>query len=693
MAANERSVREHELANLLDATRRLARPAGLDETAEEIMKECSRMTGARGGSLYLREGSVLRLSACLDPGHAARSLGLPLGESSLLGRVERTRAPILLRALGEESGVGSSWNGYRSGSALLLPLLGPREDVLGIVTLHNKRRPPFTSRDLDRGSIICSFGSEALAFGRLAASLASSERPYREVFEHSSSGIFVYEVTPEQRFRLLSMNPAAERLTGISSLQAVGKFLEDVVSEETAARLRDNYRRCIAEGTVVSLDSSLDLPTGHVIFHTTYIPLHDATGRIHRLITLPTDMTARSLAEQALRESEARYREIFENSSDGILVAEVTRDGRSRLLSCNPAQERIMGISAADAIGKFTEEYLPRDIADAVSEDNRRCIEAGRPVSFERTYEMPTGHVHYHTTLVPIRNEAGRVVRLIVITRDLTERAALEERDRERERQALQAAKLATLGTLVSGIAHEINNPNNFIRLNTWNIRELWRDIRPILHQAAMEQEGLSLRNIPCDAAITMVEDLIAGIEEGSKRIDKLLGDLRKFALDDEGDLTEDFDINDVIRSAIVMTRDLIQKSSDAFSFREAPGLPVVRGSYHQIEQVCINLIANACQSLPSRHCQVTITTSVEDGGGAVRVEVKDEGSGIPQENIPRLTDPFFTTKHAGGGSGLGLAVSSRIVSHHGGTMSFSSQVDKGTKVTVRLPVTGRTLE
>jgi PAS domain S-box-containing protein len=446
------------------------------------------------------------------------------------------------------------------------------------------------------------------------------------------------------------------------------------------------------EGTVRGFEAKFRRKNGEIRYAVLSSSLIEIDGETC-VLSISRDTTEHRRMQEALRESEARYREIVENVSDGIFVNEVTHDQRFRLLSRNPAEEKMLGILKEDAAGKFLEEYLPREMADAVIEDGRRCIEAGQPMSFEHAFETPRGRFIYDNTLVPIRDETGRIVRLVGINRDLTQRVALEERDRERERQAFQTAKLATLGTLVSGIAHEINNPNNFIRLNTWNIKQLWRDIRPILHQTAMEQEGLSIHNIPYDAAVSMMEDVLAGIEEGSQRIDKLLGDLRKFALDDEGDLKEDVDVNDVIKSAIVMTHDMIQKSSDAFSFKETPMLPPVRGSYHQIEQVCINLITNACQSLPSRDCRVSVTASIEDKGGWIRLEVTDEGSGIPAENIPRLTDPFFTTKRAVGGTGLGLAVSSRIVSHHGGTMSFSSDVGKGTRVTVRLPVAGRTLE
>ena len=300
---------------------------------------------------------------------------------------------------------------------------------------------------------------------------------------------------------------------------------------------------------------------------------------------------------------------------------------------------------------------------------------------------FPGGRAYFSTTLVPVRDETGRIARLIGVARDETERKRAEERDREHERQIFQAAKLSSLGTLVAGIAHEINNPNNYIRLNSQNLKELWPDIRRILDEAAAAEGGLDIHGIRYEAARAMVEDLLSGIGEGSKRIEKLVVNLRDFARGDEGDLTESVDVNAVIDSAVMITGDLIRKSTLAFTVAQTPGLPLVRGSYHQIEQVVINLLTNACQALPSRDRGITVTTSLEEGGERVLLEVADEGVGMPLHFIGKITDPFFTTKRARGGSGLGLAVSSRIISNHKGIMSFDSQVEKGTRVTVLLPI------
>ena len=111
-----------------------------------------------------------------------------------------------------------------------------------------------------------------------------------------------------------------------------------------------------------------------------------------------------------------------------------------------------------------------------------------------------------------------------------------------------------------------------------------------------------------------------------------------------------------------------------------------MRGNYHQLEQVVINLVTNACQSLPSRDRRVAIETREDQRRGWVILRVRDEGAGIPSANLPRVLDPFFTTRRQSGGSGLGLSVSSRIVQNHGGTMSFASEIGKGTVVTMQLP-------
>ena len=264
-----------------------------------------------------------------------------------------------------------------------------------------------------------------------------------------------------------------------------------------------------------------------------------------------------------------------------------------------------------------------------------------------------------------------------LVAQKVREISEAQEREREHEQQLYQASRLSALGTLVSGIGHEINNPNNFIRLNSQNLAGFWKDIRAALDTVVRTRPGLKLRGIPYETARGMVDDLLEGIAEGSRRIEKLLVNLRDFASGDEGTLDQAVDLNAVVKSAMVIIDSNVRKSTSRFLFCEASALPPVRGNYYQLEQVVINLVNNACQALPSPEKAVRVETQREsDGRVALRVE--DEGVGIPEKDIQHLLDPFFTTRRGRGGSGLGLAMTSRIIQNHGGTIAFASEVRQG---------------
>ena len=240
----------------------------------------------------------------------------------------------------------------------------------------------------------------------------------------------------------------------------------------------------------------------------------------------------------------------------------------------------------------------------------------------------------------------------------------------------------------MAGIGHEINNPNNFIRLNSQNLAGFWKDIRTALDSVVEAKPGLKFRGIPYETARGMVDDLLKGTIEGSRRIERLLVTLRDFASGDEGALDQAVDLNAVVRSALVIIANTVRKATNRFLFRETAELPQVRGNYYQLEQVVINLVNNACQALTSPEKAVRVETR-RDSDGCVVLRVEDEGVGIPEGDIQRLVDPFFTTRRERGGSGLGLAVTSRIIQNHGGTIAFASQVGRGTVVTARIPAAG----
>jgi signal transduction histidine kinase len=181
----------------------------------------------------------------------------------------------------------------------------------------------------------------------------------------------------------------------------------------------------------------------------------------------------------------------------------------------------------------------------------------------------------------------------------------------------------------------------------------------------------------------------VDGIHEGAQRIKKIVQTLRDFARRDPGDLSREIDPNAVVDSAVTLVRHLLDKSTDRFSASCDPGIPRIRGSSQQLEQVAVNLLTNACDALPSRDRAIRVSTRFDRQAQRVFIEVADEGTGISAESRMRIFDPFYTTKQDRGGTGLGLSISYTIVRNHGGELTLVSEEGRGTVATVSLPPAG----
>jgi Na+/proline symporter/signal transduction histidine kinase len=269
---------------------------------------------------------------------------------------------------------------------------------------------------------------------------------------------------------------------------------------------------------------------------------------------------------------------------------------------------------------------------------------------------------------------------------EIHQRQLAEDEARLRQEQLISAHKMVALGTLVSGIAHEINNPNNYITLNSSLLAEVWKDLRPLLDEVMADYSDYCVAGMEYEELCEEVPRLCDGIGEGAAHINRIVSNLRNY-VQPSGPSTEETDLCKAINSTVDLVGATIRKSTGRFKVDIAPNLPLVHMSPRDIEVIVVNLLQNACQSLSSREESVTIGLAVNEATNDIVLTVSDEGCGIPENVLPQVKDPFFTTRRESGQTGLGLSVCQSIVQSHGGKFTISSAVGKGTTVNVTLPI------
>jgi len=284
----------------------------------------------------------------------------------------------------------------------------------------------------------------------------------------------------------------------------------------------------------------------------------------------------------------------------------------------------------------------------------------------------------------------GTVLWSYSLRRKVTQRtaslsAALEELSLNQQ-QLVQADKMAALGVLVSGVAHEINNPNGLILLNMPILKEVYADAAELLEERYQREGEFDLGGLPYSRMRQELPHLLDEMHEGAKRIKRIVEDLKDFARRDDLATQEEMDLNEVAQTAVRLVERSLRTATDRFEASYAEQLPQVRGNRQRIEQVLVNLLLNASQALPDSNRGIFLTTFYNTATASVGLSLRDEGCGITAEHMARLTDPFFTTKRESGGTGLGLSVSSGIVKKHGGRLDFASSPGQGTTVTLLLP-------
>jgi PAS domain S-box-containing protein len=370
----------------------------------------------------------------------------------------------------------------------------------------------------------------------------------------------------------------------------------------------------------------------------------------------PADKSLRedvARAESALRESEERFRTVVHGAPDGVAILR-----GPTILYLNPRAARLLGVARPeDAYGRPITEFIhPEDQALAAGRI-RELIRTGKPLedaSEYRSRALDGRELVVEISSILIDFDGGRAV--LAFARDVTERRAMQAR-------LAQADRLAALGMLSAGVAHEINNPLAYVLLN---LELMSRDL---------------LKGGDVDTALLLSR--LKEARHGGERVATIVRDLKTFAREDQA-VRWPVQLEAVLDAALNVVGGEITRRGRIV--RHQGPVPIVEGIAARLEQVFVNLLLNAAQALPEgepEHHEVELR--IEHDADWVFVHVRDTGAGMSEDIKRRIFDPFFTTKPAGVGTGLGLPICQGIVTAHGGSLDVKTAPGRGSTFTVKL--------
>lgn len=450
--------------------------------------------------------------------------------------------------------------------------------------------------------------------------------------------------------RLVEANESLARTLGVAASELVAKAFDELVHRDDRPTVVTDLRALFEQGRPFSFESRALCRDGSFRWlFWELAPLDDGATAL----AIGIDITERKQAEEALQRSEARFRQLSEGSPDAIAVHRL-----GRLVYVNRALVNLLGHSPADLLGAPFVSIVHPDDRARFEEWQTAPAPAGQPWP-TRELKLVGKQGEVVAECVAIDVDFDGALATCVLARDVTDRRRLEAR-------LVHADRLAALGTLAAGVAHEINNPLTYVLLN---LQLLDRTL------VAPADETTSDR----------MRERIAEAREGAERVGAIVRELRAFSRA-EDERRGPADLRVVLEAAVKMaSRDIRPRARLVKEWNE---VPVVDANEARLTQVFLNLLINAAHAIPDGEPdenEIRVRASTDAAGRAV-VEVSDTGSGMPREIVSRIFDPFFTTKPLGEGTGLGLSVCHGIVTSLGGDITVESQLGAGTTFRVRLP-------
>ncbi|UQN08765.1 PAS domain S-box protein [Deinococcus sp. QL22] len=549
--------------------------------------------------------------------------------------------------------------------------------------------PTMTARSLLVSAETLDFGGEEVlllmaqditARKEAEAAQALSENRFKALIQHSSDIVTV----GNRGGYVIYTTPSMNTILGHAPEELVGKYIMDFMHPGDHAEIMRVYAEVVegGAGTIRTCTNRFLHQEGHYVWMEWIASNRVADPHVRGVVMNARDVTERVTSDQALEESRRTFEALFEHSPDAILLVDFAGD--MPILQCNEVAARMNGYTREEMIGQSTyvtlpdgEEFLGNPEGN---EEFRALVRAGGSVHMETLHKRKDGSVfpvEIHLTLMTI---GGREM-MLSIERDITERKAAEEALASSQSRLLSSEKLASLGRLTAGLAHEINTP----------LASVMNALREARDYAQEYRDSVDVPTVTPDDHREIATDLLRVISEGegsAARIGEFIRNMRSHTRDTVSGV-QDFDGVKLAGDTLAMLAHQARNAKIAL-FLEQPKIPVtLRGEAGRFRQVVTNLVVNAlhaCEERGRPGSSVTVSFEAEDG--LVLMRVADTGTGIPADVLPKIFDPMFTTKAVGKGTGLGLSIIYDIVQgHFKGHIDVETEQGVGTTFVVHFPV------
>jgi len=668
---------------------------GLDRCVEILVSHA----GAASAGIWILSGQddpafQLQASAGIRPPMGADDAEALPGSQLLLQIAERRESFVCHDNSERFRAADREWMRKEKIVAMAGYPLRVADRVSGVLTAFARR--PFSAATVQALDSVAHSVAQFAEGKRAEALLRQSEDRFRTAFEEAPFAMCMAALDG----RFLHANAAMRQMLGYSSEELLAGAWQQITHPEDLERSRqavDRFRR--GEEPTIDLEKRYLHKQGNVIWARVKVSLvRDRSGQPSHFITHIDDVTERKKAEEALRQSEMRYRELFENATDIVF----TTDFYGRFTSLNRKGQETIAYSHEEATQLTIWQAAAPASRETVKQAQSRLLQGEQHVKCEVEVFSKDGRRVLLEVIPWLIREHGSPVGIQGIARDITGRHIAEIELRN-------AQKLESVGRLAAGIAHEINTPVQFIGDNVRFLRDCFASFGGVLGQyrtfrdaAASGQIGperlaeLQRAEQEADCAFLLEEVPLALAQtlDGVERVATIVRAMKEFA-HPEGKEMAAADLNRALQSTMTVARNELKYVAEIESdFGE---LPLVVCNIGDLNQVFLNLLVNAAHAIADvvkdgEKGLIKVRTASDDG--MALVSISDSGCGIPEAIRSKIYDPFFTTKQVGRGTGQGLAIArSVIVERHKGTLTFDSKVGAGTTFYIRLPLTPKSSE